>query len=48
MRELDTTELDIISGGDRIDTYYRIGAEVANWYNAAVSATTDLFEYVLG
>lgn len=47
MRELNDNELDLISGGDRMDTYYRIGEAFADGYNWAVARTTDLFEWAL-
>lgn len=47
MRELSDNELDFISGGERLDTYRRIGAAFADGYNYAVAKTTDFFEWLL-
>lgn len=42
MKVLNDHQIEAVTGGAD-GVWYRIGAEVRNWYDGAVSATTDMF-----
>lgn len=46
MRELNSCEINEISGAKEQSAWYNIGHAVGEAYNAAVAATTDLFCWI--